>query len=133
MLCSRKRKKGVTMSRVVHFEIPVDDPERGVKFYQRVFDWKIDKWDGPEDYWLVTTGEKNEPGIDGAIMRRMPGATTINTIDVPSVDEFTKKVTEAGGKIVMPKTPVPGIGYFVYCADTEGNVFGMMQNDPSAH
>jgi len=122
------------MPRVVHFEIPVDDPERGTKFYQKVFDWKIDKWNGPEDYWLITTGAKDEPGIDGAIVRRSlgPGATTVNTIDVPSLDTFTQRVTAAGGKIVMPKTTIPGVGYLAYCADTEGNVFGMMQSDPSA-
>ena len=121
------------MPRVIHFEIPADDPERGVKFYQKVFGWKINKWDGPQDYWLITTGEKGEPGIDGALMRRMPGATTVNTVDVPSVDEFVQKVIAAGGKVVMPKDTVPGVGYLAYCADTEGNVFGMMQSDPSAH
>ena len=120
------------MPRVIHFEVAADDPDRAVKFYQDTFDWKIDKWDGPQDYWLVTTGAKEEPGIDGAIMRRMPGATTINTVDVPSVDEFAQKVVAAGGKVVMPKSAVPGVGYFAYCADTEGNVFGIMQNDPSA-
>ncbi len=122
------------MSRVVHFEIPVDDPERGTKFYQKVFGWKINKWDGPEDYWMITTGAKDEPGIDGAIVRRSlgPAAMTVNTIDVPSVDVFTRKVTDAGGKIVMPKTIIPGVGYLAYCADTEGNTFGMMQSDPSA-
>jgi predicted enzyme related to lactoylglutathione lyase len=121
------------MPRVIHFEIPADDPERGVKFYQKVFGWKINKWDGPEDYWLITTGEKSEPGIDGAILRRMQGTTVMNTVGVASVDEFTQKVVKAGGKVVLPKQTVPGVGYLVYCADTEGNVFGMMQNDPSAH
>lgn len=121
------------MPRVVHFEIPVDDPERGVRFYQKVFGWKINKWDGPEDYWLVTTGEKDEPGIDGALMRRSPPfTTTVNTVDVPSVDEFAQKVVAAGGKVVMSKTTIPGVGYFAYCADTEGNMFGIMQSDPSA-
>ena len=58
------------MSRVNHFEINADDPERAAKFYANVCGWKIDKWKGPIEYWLVTTGESDEPGIDGAIMRR---------------------------------------------------------------
>jgi len=122
------------MPRVVHFEIPVDEPERGTKFYQKVFGWKITKWDGPEDYWMITTGAKDEPGIDGAIVRRSlgPAAMTVNTIDVSSLDTFTRKVTDAGGKVVMPKTTIPGVGYLAYCTDTEGNTFGMMQDDPSA-
>ena len=120
------------MPRVIHFEIPVDDPERAVRFYETVFGWKIEKWQGPADYWLVTTGEDDKPGINGALTRRMDGSTTCNTIDVPSVDEFTDRIVEAGGKVVMPKSAVPGVGYFAYCADSEGNVFGVMQEDPSA-
>jgi len=124
------RKK--IMPRVIHFEIHADDPERAVKFYEKVFDWKISKWQGPVDYWLVTTGEPDKPGINGAIMRRTDHGTTYNTIDVPSVDESTKMIEKAGGKVVMPKTAVPGVGYMAYCADTEGNVFGIMEENPSA-
>jgi len=120
------------MLRVIHFEIPVDDPERAVNFYKKVFEWKIDKWEGPEDYWLVTTGADDQPGINGGIMRRMEQSTICNTVDVPSVDAFTQKIVAAGGRVVAPKMAVPGVGYLAYCADTEGNVFGIMQNDPSA-
>jgi predicted enzyme related to lactoylglutathione lyase len=121
------------MPRVIHFEINVDEPERAVKFYKDVFGWKVDKWEGPIEYWLITTGEKDEPGIDGALTRRMnPSATTINTIEVPSVDDFISKVANAGGKVISPKQAIPGIGYFAYCQDTEGNVFGIMQEDRTA-
>jgi len=118
--------------RVIHFEIAADNPERAVKFYQKVFGWKIEKW-GPIDYWLVTTGEDKEPGINGAIAEKGDYVTaTTNTIGVASFDDAVKKIIEAGGKQLMPKTAVPGIGYMTYCKDTEGNVFGIMQNDPSA-
>lgn len=121
------------MPRVVHFEINADDPERAAAFYGKVFGWQIKKWEGPAEYWLVTTGERGEPGIDGGIMRRMqPEAGTYTTVDVPSVDEFEEKVRKAGGTIVMGKRPVPGVGWMAYCTDTEGNVFGIMQEDPSA-
>ena len=121
------------MLRVVHFEINADDPERAVKFYQQVFGWEIKKWNGPIDYWLVMTGPTDQPGIDGGIMKRMnPEATTYNTVNVPSVDEFSKKITEHGGKIVAPKMAVPGVGYMAYCTDTEGNIFGIMQEDTTA-
>ena len=120
------------MSRVVHFEIPADDPERAVKFYTKVFGWKINKWEGGMDYWLVSTGDRSGPGIDGAIMQRSETASSVvNSIDVPLVDDFIKKVTKNGGKVVTPKTPIPGVGYFAYCKDTEGNVFGIMQSDKS--
>jgi predicted enzyme related to lactoylglutathione lyase len=120
------------MPRVVHFEIHADDPERAVKFYEGVFGWKIGKWGAPADYWLATTGEDDQPGINGAIMRRINQGTVYNTIDVPSVDEFTPKIVKAGGKVVMPKTTVPGVGYLAYCTDTEGNIFGIIETAPSA-
>jgi predicted enzyme related to lactoylglutathione lyase len=56
----------------------------------------------------------------------------INTTDVPSVDEYIATIEAAGGKVVMPKTAIPGVGHFAYCADTEGIVFGIMQFDPGA-
>ncbi|MCL5957712.1 MAG: VOC family protein [Chloroflexi bacterium] len=120
------------MPRVVHFEIPVDDPERAIRFYEKALGWQISKWEGPIEYWMVKTGEEAEPGIDGGIMRRMGNTVTQNTVDVPSVDEFTQKVVEAGGSVVAPKMVIPGVGYMAYYTDTEGNVFGAMQEDPSA-
>jgi len=124
------------MPRVIHFEISVDDPEKAKKFYQTVFGWKIEKW-GPVEYWLIETGKKSEPGIDGALRKRsdveeLKNENTINTIGVPSIDDFMRKVEENGGKILMPKQAIPGIGYFTYCKDPEGNAFGIMEADSSA-
>ncbi|UCD17537.1 MAG: VOC family protein [Candidatus Zixiibacteriota bacterium] len=121
------------MPRIVHFEIHADDPERAAKFYTDVFDWNISKWDGPEQYWLCNTGNSKEPGINGGIMkRRDPAGSVYNTIDVPSVDEYVDKISENGGEIVVPKMAVPGVGWLAYFKDTEGNIFGIMQPDPSA-
>ena len=121
------------MGRVVHFEIPADNPERAVKFYTRVFDWKIERWQGPVEYWMVMTGPTDQPGIDGGLMRRHPPFNgTVNTVDVASLNESMKKVVANGGKVIRPKTAVPGVGWMTYCVDTEGNFFGMMQADTSA-
>jgi uncharacterized protein len=126
------------MPRVVHFEIPVDDPDRAVKFYKSLFGWGINKYPGPTDYWLITTGPDGEPGINGALMRREaqrdgPSPTAfVCTVDVLSIDEYIKKVAENGGSVATPKMPIPGIGWFAYCMDTEGNQFGIMQNDENA-
>jgi uncharacterized protein len=120
------------MPRVVHFELPADDPERLVKFYEDAFGWTIEKWDGPMDYWLVMTGPDGTPGIDGGIGRRGEGeAGAINSIDVPSVDEYVGKITDAGGTVVVPKRAIPGVGWLAYCKDTEGNTFGIMEEDTS--
>jgi uncharacterized protein len=121
------------MPRVIHFEIQADQPERAANFFTNVFGWKINKWDGSEPYWLITTGEDNQPGINGAIMGRTElFKSTCNTVDVPSVDDYAKKIISNGGKVITPKSAIPGVGYFAYCQDTEGNTFGIMQADPSA-
>ncbi len=118
--------------KVIHFEIPADNPERAGKFYEKVFKWKIEKWEGPMDYWLVTAGDEKEPGINGAIALKENLAATTNTINVPSVDDFIKKIKDAGGKVLQGKMAVPGVGYMAYCVDTEGNMFGIMQMDKDA-
>ena len=57
---------------------------------------------------------------------------TWDTVDVPSVDEFVKKIAKAGGKVVQKKTTVLGVGYMAYCSDTEANVFGIMEINEDA-
>lgn len=126
------------MNRVIHFELGVDNPERAIGFYAKVFGWKVDQWGGPENYWLVTTGQDGEPGINGGMMTnefmRRTGVerAAVNTIGVASIDEFVQKIVRAGGKIIMPKMAIPGVGWQAYCEDTEGNVFGIHQTDRGA-
>lgn len=121
------------MPRVVHFELPADDPQRAIDFYSKVFGWKIEKWEGPTDYWLITTGPEGEPGIDGGLAKRSdPSIGVENTVDVESVDEAIELIEANGGKVIRPKGAVPGVGWLAYCEDTEGNLFGLMQNDPEA-
>jgi hypothetical protein len=115
------------MSRVVHFEIPADDPVRAAKFYEDVFGWKIEKWEGPFDYWLVTTGEEDEMGINGAIMTKDMGEMVRNTIAVDSFDEFAKKIEKEGGKMLTDKMNIPGIGDMAAFQDTEGNIFAILE------
>jgi predicted enzyme related to lactoylglutathione lyase len=119
------------MPRVVHFEVSADDTERASRFYSNVFGWEIQKWGGPKDYWLVSTGTEDQPGINGGLFKRDGPVNYVNTIDVPSVDDYVARITEHGGRVVVPKTTIPGVGYLVYCQDTENNVFGIMQEDRS--
>ena len=122
------------MPRVIDFEIPADDIERISKFYQTVFGWKIEKWKGPVDHWFLITGDDKEPGINGSFAKReeFPESTTVNVIGVEDIEKFVKLVQTNKGTIVGDKITIPGVGYFVYFKDTEGNLMGMMQNDSTA-
>jgi predicted enzyme related to lactoylglutathione lyase len=119
------------MPRPVHFELTADDPARAIRFYESVFGWSIEKWDGPMPYWNIRTGEG--PGIDGGLGLRSPGLSgTTAVMQVDSVDAATTKVSAAGGRIAVPKMAVPTVGWLAYAHDTEGNLFGMMQFDAAA-
>lgn len=121
------------MPRIFFFEINAGDPEKVIKFYETVFGWKITKWEGPIDYWLVETGDENDPGIDGGIMKRENLSSTIySIIEVSSIEDNIKKIEENGGKIIAPKMPIPGFGYEAYFKDSDGNVLGIFEKDETA-
>ena len=122
------------MSRVYYFEMPVEDFERAIEFYETVFGWKITRSERPSGpYYSVNTGEEKKPGINGSFFKKEQGwATVSNVINVDNIDECIAKLQELGGAIVFPKTTINGVGYLAYFKDTEGNTFGMMQNDPEA-
>ncbi len=121
------------MPRPTHFEIPSDNPERAIAFYQDVFGWKFQKWDGPMPYWMVTTGPDTEPGINGGLMpRQHPNQPCVNTIAVTDLDAAVANITSKGGGIAVPKMPVPGVGWLAYCTDLDKHIFGVIQMDPKA-
>ena len=118
------------MPRVEYYEINADDPQRAMSFYKEVFGWRFEKWDGPFEYWLARTGEKGEQGIDGGVQRRTdPRATVVNYIGVKDIDDLVRKVVMHHGKIIQQKAAVPGVGWMIMFQDTEGNIFGAMQED----
>lgn len=135
------------MNRVVHFEIHAADPERAAAFYRAAFDWDVKEWVIPgvnipneNRYWLATTGADSARGINGGVMFRrgappaegQPVNAYVCTIGVASLDESLQRVMTAGGTTAVPRMPIKGVGWLAYCKDTEGNIFGMMQEDPSA-
>jgi predicted enzyme related to lactoylglutathione lyase len=121
------------MPRVVHFDITAVDTERAITFYETVFGWTFTKWEGPMEYWLVSTGPPDEPGIDGGLsLREGNGAGVTNTVEVKSIDRVLEQIVAAGGKIVQSKGAIPGVGWFALCTDTEGILFGVMESDENA-
>ena len=122
------------MPTIVHFDIGSDDPERARKFYEGLFGWKMEIPPGMTDYYLIETRDlEGKPGVDGGLGKRgEPGQRITSYIGVSSIDEYVAKVAQLGGKVVMPRTPVPGWGYLAVCFDTEDNMFGLWQEDRSA-
>jgi uncharacterized protein len=135
------------MNRVVHFEIHTDDQDRAQKFYESVFGWKFQQM-GEEygNYRVIMTGpgpdelagkpmKMEDVGINGGMMKRnapKPEAgksplSFVSVIGVSDIDDIIAKIQAAGGVEHMPKTPIPSVGIVAYYADTEGNLFGVIQ------
>ncbi|MCX9081873.1 MAG: VOC family protein [Candidatus Methanoperedens sp.] len=122
------------MPTIVHFDLPADDTERAINFYEKLFDWKFIEVPMTTPYYLIETKDlEGNPGIRGGMGKRgLPGQQVSNYIGVPSIEEYMEKVKKLDGKIIMPKTAVMGWGYLAICVDTENNTFGLWEEDSSA-
>ena len=120
------------MPKIVHFEIPVDDPQRAVAFYRDTLGWEISQF-GDEGYWLVRAGAEDEPGADGALVTRgdVHGSPVL-VAAVTDLDAALGRVQQGGGTLVQGKGPIPGVGWAAYVRDSEGNTIGLFQPDPAA-
>jgi predicted enzyme related to lactoylglutathione lyase len=119
----------------VHFEIPAEDIEKLRRFYSKLFGWRIEAMPGFTDYWNIETvpiddkGMLIRPGVNGGMMKKQnPDHKLVYYIAVESVDAYSKKIEELGGKITVPKQEVPGVGWWAFALDPEGNLFGIFQN-----
>ncbi len=121
--------------KVVHFEIPFDDNERGIGFYRDVFGWQIMPM--PEmDYTIVSTGPMSdqgmpsEPGyIGGGMFKREDDLKApVVTIDVDDIEAALAKIEASGGSTVRAKMEVGDMGFAAYFTDSEGNLLGLWQS-----
>jgi predicted enzyme related to lactoylglutathione lyase len=126
--------------RPIHFEIHASDPERVQAFYRTLFGWQFQSWGGPVEYWVITTGDVAQPGINGGLVRRRGPAPAegqavnafICTVDVSDLDATLASLPAAGGTLALPRMAVPGVGWLAYIKDPDGNILGIMQTDASA-
>ncbi len=123
------------MAKVVHFEIPFDDKPRAMKFYAETFGWRL--MDMPEMNYVmaysVDVDERHMPkevgAINGGLFPRPKEAPhPVLYVDVESVEDAIGKVKTAGGAVVTPMTPIPGMGAYARVKDTEGNIIGLYEN-----
>jgi uncharacterized protein len=125
------------MPNVAHFAINADDVARAKRFYEKVFGWTFSAW-GPPNFYQIKMGKEDAAGPIGALQKRrdlIQGTRTIGfecTIAVSSIDATAKAVVASGGKTIMEKSIIVGVGTLMFFQDTEGNVFGAMQFDPRA-
>jgi predicted enzyme related to lactoylglutathione lyase len=120
---------------LAHFAINADDPDTSRTFYESVFGWTFQPF-GPPGFFKVETGD--DSGVFGALQKRrelIDGTPTVGlecTFGVDDVEDIAKKVTEAGGTIVLPRFTISGVGHLIFFKDPAGNAIGAMQYDSAA-
>ncbi len=122
------------MPTMVHFDIASDEPQRAKQFYESLFGWKMMEPPGMPDFYLIETKDlEGKSGVGGGLGKRGDPSQRITMyVGVDSVDKYLQQVAALGGRVVLPKMPVPGWGYLANCVDTEGNAFGLWQEDKNA-
>lgn len=117
-----------TNTAISWFEIPADDLERAVWFYESVLQQSLRRESmGPAQ---MAVFPYQDPGIGGCVVKshNMVPATggSVIYLHTDKLDETLQRVTRAGGKIVLDKTALPeGMGAYAHIVDSEGNRVGL--------
>ncbi|MDB5309764.1 MAG: lactoylglutathione lyase family protein [Gemmataceae bacterium] len=117
----------MTDNRIVHFEIPADEPGKLQEFYSGLFGWTFQKIPVPGlEFWRCAGPDG--PGIDVAVMQRQNATQPwMNYVGVANVDAAIEKAVALGGQVALPKMPIPGGRSLAVIADPQGNMFGLLE------
>lgn len=121
-----------------YFDLSVSDAGQARAFFEKVLGWRFEKFPMPYEYYRIQAGPAGEPGIDGGIgcVKDAPVSggkpMTLVTVPVPDLDEVLAQVVAGGGRIVEPRLPIPGVGWYATCAEPGGLLFGLIQADADA-
>lgn len=122
----------------VYFDFTVRDLAQARSFFETVFGWRFERFPMPYEYYRIQAGAAGEPGIDGGIGDVKDASIAAGrpmtqvTVRVDDLDAMIAKIQVSGGRVVEPKMPIPGIGWYATCAEPGGLMFGVIQADPGA-
>lgn len=118
---------------VGYFEIPVNDLDRAIHFYEKVFGYELEKIavDGNEMAWFPI--HQDAPGISGALAKGdsyMPSTKGSRLyFNTDNIEEILSKVNAHGGKTVYPKTSIGELGWVAEFEDSEGNCIALYSQE----
>jgi predicted enzyme related to lactoylglutathione lyase len=112
---------------IVHIDIPAINGKDSAEFYAKTFDWKLEH--APEfDYWQFAA----EGGPGGGFMQAGEQGATINQLVVyigtDDIEGSLASVEANGGKTILPKTEIPGIGWYAIFSDPVGNSLALYKS-----
>jgi predicted enzyme related to lactoylglutathione lyase len=117
---------------VNHLEIAASDPKAAAEFYSKVFGWKIEV----EETMNYVQFMPEEGGIGGAFTElgeNNPAGTVLAYVTTDDIEASLDKVEANGGKTIMPKTEIPGIGWFAVFADATGGTLALYTGNPESN
>ena len=109
--------------KLVHIELPADDTSRARDFWGQLAGWRFQTWDGPVEYNMF----EGEPG-GGIYPRQEAERGPIVYFETDDVESTIERIRSLGGS-AQGKEPIPGVGWYARCEDTEGNSFSVFQSD----
>jgi predicted enzyme related to lactoylglutathione lyase len=123
------------MANIAYFEIPADNVDRAKHFYKNLLGWKIKPAEGTSmdqkklaaiEYHEIITGEARDGTMNmGGMYKRQMNEPIKSYVIVEDLDNVLSNVVKLGGKIVMPKEAIKGVGHVAIILDTEGNGIGL--------
>ena len=114
---------------MVHIEIPAGDTAKAREFWNGLFGWEFQAYEGSPSEYLMTRISDSQGGAIAAAEGSARGTRVY--FDVDDINAGAARVRELGGE-ASDAMPVPGMGWFATCSDNEGNDFGLWQTDPAA-
>lgn len=117
---------------ITHIEFPADDLGRARRFYSELFGWELGEMPQFPDYLLFSMGSIERAG--GAIGKRGQSVDDKLRIyvEVDLIDAVTAKVPGLGGKVITPRTEIPGQGWYAVIEDSEGTQFGLYEGQAAS-
>ena len=114
---------------VVHFEIGCKDRPATTDFYSKIFGWKITDG-GPAS--MIHTGDDKDISGHISALGHEPHNYVLYYIQVEDIESKLAEIEAAGGRTMIPKNPVHGMGYFAWFNDVAGNTLGLWTPDTGA-
>lgn len=118
----------MVMYTLTQFELPTNMPISAMAFYNQIFGWTF-RLKNQRIY--LSIGDSDESLITRSTVPE-PINPMLNTIEVKDVDKMVQKIRQEGGKIVIPKMAVPGVGWLAYFKGPDEHIFSLMQPDMAA-
>jgi uncharacterized protein len=114
---------------ICHVEWESTDLDRSRGFYGGLFGWTFETWGDATEYMLFSA----PGGIGGGFMKKdavSPSVTPTVYVLVESIEAYLPRAASLGGRTSVPKTEIPGMGWFALVNDPDGNTVGLFEARP---